>query len=443
MPPPSSATPVSFSDPLPQSVDVAIIGGGVVGIATAWHLARAGVSALVCEKGRIAGEQSSRNWGWVRQQGRDPAELPIMMESIRIWDSLAGQTGEDLGFRKHGVFYVAETDGEMAEYEAWRETARQHQLDTRMLTSDELGNAVPGLAGNFKGALLTPSDGRAEPFIAVPALARAAQRDGVAIAEDCAVRTVETTGGALSGIVTERGPVRCTAAVVAGGAWSSTFLRNLSVDLPQLTVKETVARTSPAPAGFEGNAATAGLAFRRRVDGGYSLSLPDFAEHFITADSFRYLRQFRHVLKASWSTVRLRFSGNPMATPAPGRWTADDKSPFEYIRVLDPPATRIALRDIERRLVSHLPGLKELEIVDSWAGMIDTTPDVVPVIDRAPGYDGLWIATGFSGHGFGIGPGAGRVVADLVQGKIPGHDLARFRFSRFTDGSTLDLGPAL
>jgi glycine/D-amino acid oxidase-like deaminating enzyme len=113
------------------------------------------------------------------------------------------------------------------------------------------------------------------------------------------------------------------------------------------------------------------------------------------------------------------------------------------MRVLDPPPNARAVARMTTRLAERLPALAGLDIVDTWAGMIDSTPDVVPVMDRVPGMEGLWVATGFSGHGFGIGPGAGRVMADLLQGRDPDHDLSRFRFSRFSDGSKLNLGPAL
>src|SRR5258705_13715415 len=110
MPMISDESPVQFHDALPDSVDVVIIGAGVIGISTAWFLAKRGVSVLVCEKGRVAGEQSSRNWGWIRQQGRDAAELPIMIDSINTWAGLAAETGEDFGFARHGVMYLADSE---------------------------------------------------------------------------------------------------------------------------------------------------------------------------------------------------------------------------------------------------------------------------------------------------------------------------------------------
>jgi glycine/D-amino acid oxidase-like deaminating enzyme len=135
-------SPVQFNDPLPESVDVVVIGGGVIGISTAWFLAKSGVSVLVCDKGRVAGEQSSRNWGWIRQQGRDPAELPIVIESINSWQNLSKEIGEDIGFTRQGVLYAAKNDKELAEHEKWMDVAIQHQLDTKMLSGSEVDNLI-------------------------------------------------------------------------------------------------------------------------------------------------------------------------------------------------------------------------------------------------------------------------------------------------------------
>lgn len=438
---PSAATPLSFADSLPRKVDVAVVGAGIAGVATAWFLAKAGLKVLVCEKGRVAGEQSSRNWGWVRQQGRDPAELPVMMESIRIWEGLAAETGEELGFTRQGCLYLADQESELGRFTAWVETAKQHQLDSRLIGRAEIDGLIPGATGTWAGGLYTPGDGRAEPTLAVPALARAAQRLGVSVREDCAVRSVERTAGRLSGLVTEAGRVECQAAVLAGGAWSSLFLGNLGIALPQLAVRSSVARTGPAPELFAGNAAAPGLAFRRRRDGGYTIALGDYSEHFLGPESFRYFRKFLPLLKSSAKEVKLRFGGSLGRFTEKRRWGAEEVSPFERQRMLDPAAAPEAVKRMRQRLDKRLPALAGVPLVETWAGMIDTTPDAVPVLDEAPGLAGLFIATGFSGHGFGIGPGAGRVMADLVQGKPTGHDLARFRYGRFFDGSPLVVGP--
>ena len=438
----SDQTPIYFQDELPEAVEVVVIGGGVIGISTAWFLAKQGVSVLVCEKGRVAGEQSSRNWGWIRKQCRDPDELPIVIDSQNIWEGLAGELGEDLGFVRHGVAYLAETEKQLAGHAEWLEVAEQHQLDTQVLSGAEVDELIDGPPGQYVGALYTPSDARAEPFVAVPALARGVQRWGGRIIENCAVRGIEQQAGGVSGVITERGPVQASSVVCAGGAWTSLFLRHLGIKLPQLAVRATVARTAPAPDIYAGNAAAADIAFRRRQDGGYTLASANINEHLIGLDSFRHFFKFMPSLAASLRFIRLRFGG-VLGRMVPLRWQDDEESPFERTRVLNPAPSRVALKQMRRRIDARLPALADCPIEEAWAGMIDVTPDVVPVMDETPGHPGLFIATGFSGHGFGIGPGAGRVMADMVSGRSPAHDLTRFRFSRFSDGSPMRPGPGL
>lgn len=439
-------SPLAFSDPLPAQADVVVIGAGVAGTAAAYFLAEKGVKVLLCEKGRVAGEQSSRNWGWVRQQGRDWAELPVMMEANRIWRGLAEKTGEaDLAFTPSGCLYVSDSAASLAKYECWHELAKRHQLDTGMLTAAEVAARVPGLQGRCVGGMVTESDGRAEPSVAVPALARAARARGAAVIEDCAVRCLDLEAGRVAGVVTERGRVRCARVLLAGGAWSNAFAANAGVDLPQLAVRSTAARTEAAPAApYEGNIATPGLAIRRRADGGYTVATGDLAEHYVSPASFRYFTKFIELLKISAKDVRLRPAapkGDPGAWGRPRRWTAEDVSPFERRRVLNPAPSAAVVRRIRDRLPARFPTLKGVKLAEAWAGMIDVTPDAVPTLGEDERIKGFYIATGLSGHGFGIGPAIGRVMADLMQGRDPGHDLTRFRPTRFFDGSEIVPGP--
>jgi glycine/D-amino acid oxidase-like deaminating enzyme len=440
----SDQSPVTFTAELPAAVDVVVVGGGVIGVSTAWFLARGGQSVLLCDKGRIAGEQSSRNWGWVRQQGRDPAELPIMMESNRIWQGLAQEIGCDVGFRQHGVLYIAENETEMQEHEEWVRLASEHDLESLLLSAGEVRERLPALKGEWLGGVITPSDGRAEPSEMVPAMARDCVRRGVAVVENCAVRGIETRAGQVSSVVTEQGVVGCDNVVVAGGAWSSLFLGNLGIRFPQLTIKSTVARTAPVEDFYPGNASIRGLAFRRRQDGGYTIAPSGVHEHTINRDSFRFAWPFRHVLRQSWQQTRLRIgTESPGGRFPPGRWALDQVTPFERQRVLNPVPDSSLLQSLGARFGERFPSLAGTSLAESWAGLIDATPDVVPVMDRVNRIPGLFLASGFSGHGFGIGPAAGRIMADLVQGNSPGHDLHRFRFPRFSDGSPIVPGPAL
>lgn len=445
MPVITESTPVAFSDPLPDAADVVVIGAGVIGIATAYFLAGRGARVLVCEKGRVAGEQSSRNWGWVRQQGRDAAELPIMMEANRIWRDLAAETGEsDLEFNASGCLYLTESESQMATYADWHTLAKQHQLDTRLLSAAEVSKLAAGVDGAWVGGMLTASDGRAEPFSAVPALARAARRRGVTVVENCAVRSIEVEAGRVTAAVTEHGTVKAECVLLAGGAWSTHFAANVGLELPQLTVRSTAARTHAAPERAPANLSTPGLALRRRKDGGYTVATGDLAEHYISPNSFAYFTKFLPLLRTASKNVKLRPappSGYPGAWGSKKRWSGDEVSPFERMRVLNPLPSERERRRLRRRLPRRAPWLADAGLAEFWAGMIDLTPDAVPYIGETPSPRGLFIGTGLSGHGFGIGPAVGRMLADLIQGRPPGHDLSRFRLDRFSDGSPVVPGP--
>jgi glycine/D-amino acid oxidase-like deaminating enzyme len=147
----------------PPRGDVVIVGGGIVGTSAALFLAEKGVSVVLCEKGHIAGEQSSRNWGWCRKARRDPRELPLIIESMRLWQGMNERVGAETGFRTSGIVFAAESDADLARYESWLEHARLYQLDTKLVSAAELEQLMPGTSGRWKAALYSPSDGRAEP----------------------------------------------------------------------------------------------------------------------------------------------------------------------------------------------------------------------------------------------------------------------------------------
>ena len=170
----------------------------------------------------------------------------------------------------------------------------------------------------------------------------------------------------------------------------------------------------------------------------------DLAEHFISPKSFKYFTKYLKLLKASAKDVRLHPAapkGYPGAWGTPRSWSGDEQSPFERMRVLNPEPSPIVVQRTRERLPKRFPGLKDIGIAEAWAGMIDVTPDAVPTLGETAEVSGLFIATGLSGHGFGIGPAIGRIVADLVSGHSAGHDLARFRPHRFADGSPIVPGP--
>jgi glycine/D-amino acid oxidase-like deaminating enzyme len=442
----TQAMEVTYSGTLPETADVVVIGGGVIGVSTALFLARAGHKVVLLEKGRIAGEQSSRNWGWIRQQGRDPDELPIMVEANRLWRELAAATNVDIGLTRGGVTYLAEDAETMARYAAWQPIGAAHGLDTRLLTRAETAMLIPGMSRDYAGALYTASDMRAEPWVAVPALAGIAAREGARIVENCAVRCLDIAAGRVAGVITESGRIAASDIVLAGGAWSALFLANHGVSLPQLSVRATVVATTPLPIVYPGGAADDDIAFRPRADGGYSLAQGGFHELFLGPAALKAASKYLTQLRANpFGTKFLPWApkGYPDAWGTPRRWDGGMESPFERMRVLNPSPNAAKVAEVKRGFARLFPDLPAFDTACAWAGMIDTMPDIVPVVDRVSALPGLTLGTGMSGHGFGIGPAMGRVLAALATGEAPGHDLSRFRLSRFSDGSKMRLGPAL
>jgi glycine/D-amino acid oxidase-like deaminating enzyme len=430
--------PISQPEAIPTRADVVIIGGGIIGVSTAWFLARQGVDVVLCEKGHIAGEQSGRNWGWVRVQGRDEREIPMMLESLNIWESLKDEIGEDVGFTRGGCFFTANTGKQLQSFEEWVQIAGHYGIESRLIDAVEIKQHVRSAAVEWQGAMMTLSDGRAEPHKAAPAIARAAVRSGAKVLGGCAVRGIETTGGAVSGVVTEMGTISSSTVLCAAGAWTSMFCRSLGVDVPQLRVRGTVARTAPCDNVLDGNVFDDRLGIRRREDGGYTIAHGSVLEHPVTPASFRYFAKFVPALLHELKLLRLSFGREFVDEwKTPKVWELDKPTPFEATRVLNPSPTPSVLKKIRRNLDTVFPQLADTPIVESWAGMIESSPDVVPIIDSIERVAGFHVATGFSGHGFGIGPGAGKAIAGMLTGVDSGIDIGEMRLGRFFDGSPI------
>jgi glycine/D-amino acid oxidase-like deaminating enzyme len=419
-----------------READVVVVGAGIVGCATAYHLARRGVRAVVVERGTVHGEQSRKNWGFVRQQGRDPHEVPLMMEGNRIWRGLQQELGADIEWVQGGNLALAADPARMALFEQWLAVARQFGLDTRLLRPRDLPSVVPGLGGQWVGGMHTPSDGHADPGKSTDALARAAAAHGATIHLGCAAQGVATRDGRVSAVITERGEIRTSWVVCAAGAWSSRLARTLGFSLPQRWVRGTVARTTAALPVTACAVWGPGVAFRQRRDGSFNIAAGGALDHDVTLDS---LRQIRFFLPNFWKNKALfRFHvGRPLArslaAALPG--STARRHPLIWDRGIDPRPNRGKVERGLAELQRVLPSLPRLGVAESWAGYIDATPDLTPVLGPVAGLRGFVFATGFSGHGFAMGPVAGRLVSELIVDSKTSLDISAFRFSRFAEGA--------
>ena len=419
-----------------READVVVVGAGIVGCATAYFLARRGVRVVVVERGPVPGEQSRKNWGFVRQQGRDPLEMPLVMEANRLWQSLERELGADLEWVQGGNLALAADEQRLVRLEQWLPVAREFGLETRLLRPRDLQTVIPGLAGAWAGGMHTPGDGHADPEKATDAFARAAVANGASLHLDCAVQGLTTQAGAVAGVVTERGEVRAPTVVCGAGAWSARLCRMLGFDLPQRWVRGTVARTTPAPAVTECAVWGPGVAIRQRRDGSFNIAARGALDHDDTLDSHRQVRIFQ---PSYWKNKALfRFHvGRPLlaslAAALPG--SAARRRPLVWDRGREPSANPAKVQHSLAELQRVLPSLPALSIERSWAGYIDATPDLVPALGEVPALRGFLLATGFSGHGFAMGPIAGRLVSELIVDGKPSLDIAAFRFSRFAEGA--------
>jgi glycine/D-amino acid oxidase-like deaminating enzyme len=357
-----------------------------------------------------------------------------MMRSLRLWLELREELG-DIGFRQGGSLYLAEDSGELDELGEWLGVAREHGLDTRLLDTQQLAAVLQTKGRRWHGALYTASDARAEPSRAATAIARAARRRGALIFSQCAVRGIDRAAGRVQGVFTEQGRVAASMVICAGGAWTGRFCLSVGIDFPQLTVLGTVARTAPTQEILAGEAWCPRIAIRRRADGGYTVAHGGSFLHSLTPDTLRYTRMFWPAFRRSHD-IRVRLGAaffEALRSPAP----------FEQQRMLHPEPERRALREMRTALEHCFPEIAAAPFVETWGGMIEASPDVLPVISFVDGLEGFLVASGFSGHGFGIGPGAGKLIADLVRGVADRSEVRAFRLQRFFDGSPISPGPAI
>lgn len=418
---------------LPKSTTVVIIGGGIVGLTAALTLIERNIPVVVLEKGRFVGEQSSRNLGWIRKTNRAEDDIPLALESDRLWAGMNRRVGAEVGYRQSGIMFLGKADKDMAGYENWLKSVEHLNLDSKLLTPSQINTLVPNGVGDWKGALYTPSDGRAEPELAASAIANAAQKKGAILIENCSARTLSTTAGRVSGVITEHGEIQCDHVLLASGAWSRRFLGNMGIHFPTLPLFLSVFKTKPLPnIPIEIAVGAPDFSFRKHIDGGFIMMQRGALDAPLTIDHLKIGTQFLGAFKHGKDMMHVRFNSFFFEDLKLGRrWSKDDISPFEKVRIFNPPINQSFNQDALANIKQAWPIFKEAEIENEWSGAIDVTPDSNPVIANIGAVPGLTVAIGFSGHGFGTSPAAGQLAADLVMGTTPLIDPTPYLFSRF------------
>lgn len=424
--------PIRTDPTLPAEADVVIVGAGIVGVSAAYWLARGGMKVVLLEKGSVGAEQSSRNWGWCRQQNRDARELPLSTRSLSLWEDMTDDIGESLGFRRCGLLYLTNDQAELDGWDRWGIFARGEGVDTRMLSASEAAKRGHATQKKWLGGVWSPSDGIADPSLAAPMIAKGVLKHGGHVIQNCAARGVELSAGAVCGVITERGTIRTRQVVMAGGVWARSFLNQLGINFPQASVRSSILSVKPGSTGLPDALHTTNASVTKRGDGGYTLAISGNGRVDPTPGILKSTVQFLPMFAKRWRQLapgglqawRYGFDTNR-------KWSLEQPTPMETTRILDPRPDKNTLKATLENAQALLPELKNAAIQAQWAGYIDSTPDGVPIIDGNSGISGLLVAAGFSGHGFGIGPGAGHLVADIILGRTPITEIKQYKLSRF------------
>ncbi|MFY0676776.1 MAG: FAD-binding oxidoreductase [Neptuniibacter sp.] len=424
--------PITTNNELPSSTEVVIIGGGIVGVTAALALAERNIPVVLLEKGHLAGEQSSRNLGWIRKTSRHSHDVPLSLASDKLWAEMPERVGRSVGYKQAGITFLAQTEEQMAMYEGWYNSVAELNLDSRLLTPTDIDKSIPGGKGNWIGGVHTPSDGYAEPTLATNALAEAAIKKGATLIQHCAVRTLSMSAGKVTGVVTEKGEIKCGQVLLAGGAWSRRFLGNLGINFPTLPLICSVLRTKPIEGPTDIAVGGPDFSFRKHKDGGYIITQRGKLDAPVVLDHLLLGCRYLEPLKTQRSFLKVNL-GKPFLDDLrlKRRWKAESTTPFEKIRTMDPEPNMVLNNDALNNLRAAWPAFNEAVIEEAWAGLLDVTPDSMPVIDQLDQIPGLTLATGFSGHGFGTSPAAGQLAADIISGQETIISPEPYRFDRF------------
>lgn len=364
--------------------EVAIIGGGIVGCAAAYYLSQRGVKVVLLEKSVIGGEASGRNGGGVRGQCRDRRERPLAMASIRLWVGLEKELGFDVEYIQGGNIRMATNEERLATLRREGEEELEDGLAVEMWDRDELRQRAPYLGDVFIGAKYCPTDGTANPILASRAFGWAAKRAGVSVLTQTEAVSIGVQAGHVTSVTARAkdGEVFIEAPCVihAGGPWTPQLSRTMGIHVPIAPARSVVAVT-------------------QRIS-------PLFKEFVSSHDLSVYGRQ------AKEGHVHIGGVGTPGQT-------------FDQAM----PAT--AIWHLARGAAKMIPALGEVNFLRTWAGTLEMTPDKVPIIGSVDGIKGYILASGFSGHGFCLGPIAGKLLSELIVDGEPSLPLHEFRLSRF------------
>jgi sarcosine oxidase subunit beta len=375
-----------------ETADVVVIGAGIMGVSTAYHLARRRFGRIVVlERDTVCSGSTALASGGIRHQYANRVGIELTKQSIIVYENFKDEFGVDPQFRQHGYLILIATDDELDVYT--RSVALQQSLGVEvcLLTPDEIRQSYPYLyTGDLRAASFSPRDGYADPYLATTAIAGRARELGVIIKQHHEVTGIQRRENRRIGVETREGIFETPTAVIAAGAWSGLAGTMAGAEIPVSPKRRYKFITAPFPAD------TIPAATPFIIDHHYGFSLRR---------------------EGSGLLLGIGRKAEPASFSGEADWTL--------------------MPALVERAVHRAPVLAEAQIMRAYAGLYEMTPDQTGIISAVPGMEGLYVIAGFSGHGFMHGPIAGQLMAELiVYGRAMTVEITPLSLERFRRGQT-------
>jgi sarcosine oxidase subunit beta len=377
-------------------MNVVVIGGGIVGLASAHRLAERGVDVTVCERGSLGDGSTERSVGGIRSQFSTRVNVALSRASLDVWDRFEERFGVDIAHRRPGYLFLAREASTADAFEAQVAMQRDLGVDSELLAPDAARERCPALhAERYRAATFCPTDGFADPHLALQGYATACRERGVDVRTKTPVTDVRIDDGAVTGVETDRERLDTDFVVNAAGPWARRVGAMADLDLPVSPRRRQVLVADPDP------------------------PVPDDVPLTVDLDSGVYFRPERDGAALVGGRVR---------DPDP------EQDPDAFTRSMD---LAWATAAVERAAETAAYFGPDTRLKRGWAGLYAVTPDHHPIVEETrPGFVN---AVGFSGHGFQHAPAVGRLVAELVcDGAVSLVDGAALSGERFERGESLE-----
>ena len=420
---------------VPKTADVVVIGGGIVGAATARAIAFRGASVVLIEKeSEPAREGSGRAQGSLRVQGRHASELPLALEALEMWKEAADEG--DFEFVQGGNLYFQTTPEESSVLAHLVKEAHGAGLkEVELLTPDRVREIMPEATGPFLGAMWSPIDAQAQPDISTKYFARKAKDAGAMLCFGVKATRLYAVRGEIAAVETSAGTIATNRVVLAGGVWTPYLAHTVGVKVPLMPVVMSELETAAMPPIFSQTIRAFGFGARQRPNGRTVISAGLNAKvgHDVTLADFNGLKFWLPRAMSFRKALKLRLD-LPRTLRQVARFSTldtsliPDTSPEPRV---DKPLVDTSLT----RMAKVIPAYQDAKIERRWAGLVDMTPDGLPIIDDSPGVDGLTIITGLAGHGLHLGPVLGEIGAELALNETKSRPIDHLSLARFSSGS--------